>query len=163
MPDALLDEWLSAAEAARYLEVSRPRIHQLARLGVLDATRIAGRLLVHRRSLDAWASSHSYRRGWRPRDLRELRFKKAEILALAGNHGVTNVRVFGSVARGTAGSLSDVDLAVDIDEGRTALDIAELAADLEDCLGCPVDIVVARSRQNGAEGVRGILSDAVLL
>ena len=56
-----------------------------------------------------------------------------------------------------------MDLAVDLDEGRTAMDIAELAADLEDCLGCPVDIVVARPRQNGDQRVRGILSDAVLL
>jgi excisionase family DNA binding protein len=78
-----LHEWLSASEAARYLGVSRPRIHQLVKAGALDRETLAGRLLVHRGSLDVWARARGYRAQWRPRSLRELRFKRGEILSLA--------------------------------------------------------------------------------
>jgi excisionase family DNA binding protein len=139
-----LHEWLSASEAARYLGVSRPRIHQLVKAGALDRETLAGRLLVHRGSLDVWATARGYRGQWRPRTLRELRFKRGEILSLAAAHGAANVRVFGSVARGDAGPSSDVDLIIDLEPGRNALDVSELAVDLEDSLGCPVDVLVTR-------------------
>ncbi len=141
---AALNDWLSAAEGARYLGLSRPRIHQLVKSGTLDGERIAGRLLVHRRSLDIWARGRGYRAEWRPRTLRELRFKRQEILSLAAAHGAANVRVFGSVARGDAGPASDVDLIIDLEPGRDALDVSELALDLEDSLGCAVDVLVTR-------------------
>ncbi len=158
-----LEGWLSATEAAQYLGISRPRIHQLARLGVLDTTRIAGRLLVHLPSLDMWASGRGYRRAWRPRNLRELRFKRPEILQLAADHGASNVRVFGSVARGDAGPSSDIDLAVDLDPTRSALDVAEFAVDLEDSLGCPVDIVVTSGPYGASVNLEETLADAVPL
>ncbi|HEX3606238.1 MAG TPA: nucleotidyltransferase domain-containing protein, partial [Candidatus Dormibacteraeota bacterium] len=99
---------------------------------------------VRRGSLDVWASGRGYRVAWRPRNLRELRFKRGDILSLAAAHGIASVRVFGSVARGDAGPSSDVDLIVDLEPGRGALDVSEFAVDLEDSLGCPVDIIVAR-------------------
>jgi predicted nucleotidyltransferase len=76
----------------------------------------------------------------------------AEILAAANRHGATNVRVYGSVARGDAGAASDVDFLVDFEPGRSLLDLASLLVDLEDLLGRPVDVVTepglkARIRQ----------------
>jgi predicted nucleotidyltransferase len=45
-----------------------------------------------------------------------------EILELAHKHGMTNVRVFGSMARGDAGETSDLDLLVDYVEGSMLFD-----------------------------------------
>jgi len=70
-----------------------------------------------------------------------LREKRDEILALAAKHGARNVRVFGSVVRGEAGPDSDVDLLVDMEEGRSLLDHVALIQDLEDLLGCKVDVL----------------------
>lgn len=77
---------------------------------------------------------------------------RAEILAAASRHGATNVRVFGSMARGDADAASDVDFLVDFEPGRSLLDLAGLLIDLEDLLGHPVDVVTepglkARIRQ----------------
>jgi predicted nucleotidyltransferase len=77
---------------------------------------------------------------------------RTEILAAARRHGATNVRVFGSVARGDADASSDVDFLVDFESGRSLLDLAGLLIDLEDLLGHPVDVVTepglkARIRQ----------------
>ena len=70
-----------------------------------------------------------------------LKTKREEILSVAANHGARNVRVFGSVARGEAGPESDVDLLVEMEAGRSLLDLARLFNALEDLLGCKVDLV----------------------
>jgi predicted nucleotidyltransferase len=67
--------------------------------------------------------------------------KREEILRIAARHGATNVRVFGSVARGEAGPNSDVDFLVDAGPNRSAFFPAGLLADLEDALGCKVDVL----------------------
>jgi len=64
---------------------------------------------------------------------------------LAEKHGARNVRVFGSFARGDAGPDSDVDLLVDMEPGRSLLDIGELMLDLRGLLGRKVDIVTEAS------------------
>ena len=51
---------------------------------------------------------------------------RAEILALAERHGVGDVRVFGSMARGDAGDVSDVDLLVSLPPGKTGLALGRL-------------------------------------
>ena len=70
-----------------------------------------------------------------------LKFKRSEILRFAQAHGAHNVRIFGSVARGEARSESDVDFLVEMDSGRTLLDLIELSQDLETLLQCKVDIL----------------------
>lgn len=60
--------------------------------------------------------------------LAQLARVRAEILAAATRHGATNVRVFGSVARGDADAASDVDFLVDFEPGRSLLDLASLPA-----------------------------------
>jgi uncharacterized protein len=84
-----------------------------------------------------------------------LRSRRTEILALARKHGARNVRVFGSVARGDAGSDSDVDILVELEPGRSLLDHAALMIDLSDLLGCKVDVVTDR-------GIRPRIRDRVL-
>jgi len=70
--------------------------------------------------------------------------KREQILDLARQYGVSNVRVFGSVARGEAREDSDVDLLVDV---APDVDIGFLGlwVDLEELLARPVDLVTERS------------------
>ena len=68
-----------------------------------------------------------------------------EILALASKHGAENVRIFGSVARGTSNEMSDLDLLVDLGLKRTPFFPGGLKADLENLLSCEVDIVTANA------------------
>jgi predicted nucleotidyltransferase len=70
--------------------------------------------------------------------------ERDRILEIAERHGAKNVRVFGSVVRGEAGSESDVDRLVDGAPDRSLLDQAALAADLQDLLGRKVDVVTEK-------------------
>ena len=73
---------------------------------------------------------------------RELVAKHREaILALAAKHGATNVRIFGSVARGEDDEASDVDVLVKMEEGSSLFEMGELLMDLRDLLGCTVDVI----------------------
>lgn len=70
-----------------------------------------------------------------------LKQKRDEILRLAAKHGARNVRVFGSRVRGASSSGSDVDFLVEMEEGRSLLDLVGFCQDLEDLLGCKVDVI----------------------
>ncbi len=67
--------------------------------------------------------------------------KREEVLRIAARHGAHNVRIFGSVARGEASKNSDIDLLVELEQGRSLLDQARLMVELEDLLGRKVDVV----------------------
>ena len=70
-----------------------------------------------------------------------LKINRAEILRLAREHGAHNVRIFGSVARGEARPESDIDFLVDMEGGRSLLDLIEFSQDLEELLQRKVDIL----------------------
>lgn len=72
---------------------------------------------------------------------RSVKERRYDILSVAERHGASNVRVFGSAARGEAGSQSDLDLLVDMEAGRSLLDLVALCQDLEEMLGCRVDVL----------------------
>lgn len=76
--------------------------------------------------------------------LETLRARRREILMLVARHGARDPRVFGSVARGDATSASDVDILVDVEPGRTLLDLIALEQELEALLGCDVQVVSNR-------------------
>jgi uncharacterized protein len=84
-----------------------------------------------------------------------LRAKREEILLLAERHGASNVRVFGSVARGDATSGSDIDILVDLQPGRSLFDLGAFLEDLKALLGCPVDVVTEK-------GLRARIREQVL-
>lgn len=67
--------------------------------------------------------------------------KREEILLIAARHGARNVRIFGSVARAEAGCDSDVDVLVDLELGRSLFDLGGLLMELQELLGCRVDVV----------------------
>ena len=71
----------------------------------------------------------------------KLKEKRKEILRIAQAHGASNVRVFGSVARGEEGPDSDLDLLVEMKPESSLLDLVSLWQDLEDLLGHKVDVI----------------------
>jgi predicted nucleotidyltransferase len=76
--------------------------------------------------------------------LSEIRAQREVILGIASRHGARNVRLFGSVARGTSGSGSDVDLLVDLEPGRTLLDLGGLLMEMQISIGVRVDVALDR-------------------
>ena len=70
-----------------------------------------------------------------------LESRRNEILNLAARYGAKNLRVFGSVARGEGVPGSDLDLLVDMEKGRNLLDLVGFWQDLEELLGCHVDVI----------------------
>jgi len=76
--------------------------------------------------------------------LRELRLMKAEF---RDRYGVTQIGVFGSVARNEIKSDSDVDIVVRIDQPDLFL-LVGIKNELEERLHCPVDLVTYRERMN---------------
>jgi predicted nucleotidyltransferase len=70
--------------------------------------------------------------------------KREQILQLAEKHGARNVRVFGSVARGESRSKSDIDFLVDMEPGRSILDLGGLLVDLQRLLEVEVDVVTEK-------------------
>ncbi len=89
-----------------------------------------------------------------------LRARRRQILTAAAAHGASNVRVFGSVARGTSTAASDVGLLVDFEAGRSLLDQARLRRDLQRLLDRSVDVVSARGLTDRDDDIR---SDALPL
>ena len=87
------------------------------------------------------------------RDL--LRERREDILRVAAKHGARNVRVFGSIARGDDDEQSDIDLLVEFESGRSLLDHAALWLELQELLGCKVDVVSDR-------GIKPRMRDRVL-
>ncbi|MFW6161796.1 MAG: nucleotidyltransferase family protein [Planctomycetota bacterium] len=90
-----------------------------------------------------------------------LRDRRDDILGVARKHGVTSVRVFGSVARGTAGEDSDIDLLIEVEGPTTPWFPGGLVADLEAMLGRPVQVVEAQSLRGDLR--KHVLEEAVPL
>lgn len=72
---------------------------------------------------------------------RLLSKNRGRIIRLAGKYGASNVRLFGSVARGEAGPRSDIDLLVRMEKGRSLFDLVGLWQDLEELLSVKVDLL----------------------
>ncbi len=77
--------------------------------------------------------------------LDELKEKRSQILDIAERNGARSIRVFGSIARGESDSDSDVDFLIELEPGKTLLDIVAMKQDLEDLLLCKVDVVTRKA------------------
>jgi len=69
--------------------------------------------------------------------------RREDILRVAGRHKTSNVRVFGSVARGEDTERSDVDLLVDLAPDGSLLDQVRLRRELSTLLGVEVDVITS--------------------
>ncbi|MEM1309570.1 MAG: nucleotidyltransferase family protein [Cyanobacteria bacterium P01_H01_bin.153] len=77
--------------------------------------------------------------------LEVLRAHREQILEIAAEHGAFNVRVFGSVIRGEDTPESDIDFLIDYDPTKvTPWFPGGLLMDLQDLLGCQVDVLTER-------------------
>jgi predicted nucleotidyltransferase len=70
--------------------------------------------------------------------------QKEQVLALAAKYGASEVRVFGSVARGDANEQSDVDFLVNLAPGRSLFDLGGLLMELQSLLHRKVDVVTEK-------------------
>ncbi|MDB5038134.1 MAG: polymerase beta domain protein region [Bacteriovoracaceae bacterium] len=95
----------------------------------------------------------------RPSEL--IKLKKNEIIAIAKKRGAHNLRVFGSIAKGTDQENSDIDLLVDLEPNRSLMDLGGLLIDLTEALGRPVDVLTAESIRKSIR--QQILKDAIPL
>jgi uncharacterized protein len=87
--------------------------------------------------------------------LAALLARREEIRRLAERYHTSNVRVFGSVARQQNTNVSDVDILVTPQQGCSLFDLGGLLEDLQDLLGCKVDLVTE-------DGLKTHLRDQVL-
>lgn len=96
-----------------------------------------------------------------PPTLEHLHEHRSELLRLAAAHGASNVRVFGSVARGEANADSDIDFLVAFQEDTSIWDVIGLWQDLSELLGCEVSVVTESTLEGHFR--ENILKDAVPL
>jgi uncharacterized protein len=87
--------------------------------------------------------------------LQEVTDQKSDIIGIFRNYPVSNPRLFGSTVRGESTSKSDIDFLVRTEPGCSLLHLGGLLCDLEDLLGCRVDLVTE-------DGLRPQIRDRVL-
>ncbi|ALF54493.1 nucleotidyltransferase family protein [Nostoc sp. FACHB-87] len=87
--------------------------------------------------------------------------KREEILQIAAKYGAYNIRIFGSVARREADVNSDVDFLVEMEPGRSLFDLGGLLMELQEILGCQVDVVTEKGLRSRIR--ERVLSEAVPL
>lgn len=139
---------LSQAELAILAGTSQPALARYETGATLPTLPTLERLLSacgrRLRISDAPATGPSARatsvRGRLGPRARELRRNRRRLFEAARARGVRRVRVFGSLARGEALPTSDIDLLVDLEPGRTLLDLAAFRREAEAILGMPVDV-----------------------
>lgn len=89
------------------------------------------------------------------RDIAALRAQRAQIVEIARRHGVIDLQVFGSFARGDLREESDVDILVTVGPKCSPWFPGGLVADLEELLGRPVQVITR-------EGLNPLLKERVL-
>lgn len=72
---------------------------------------------------------------------RQVLANRTRVLAIARRYGATNLRLIGSVARGTETPSSDIDFLATVEHGRSLFDLIGLEQELGDLLGRPVQVV----------------------
>ncbi len=94
-------------------------------------------------------------------NLAQLKQYKNEIIQLAQKYNSTNVRIFGSVARGENTPDSDIDFLIDMTPEQDLFDFIRLTRELSQLLGCKVDIVHSNSLHHSIR--QQILDEAISL
>ena len=136
------------ADAAKARGLNRRALAQLARVRPETVSRIASRGTCDFATLERLAAAAGLRLGLeagapqapgRARD--EVMRKQSLIRAIARAYGATSVELFGSAARGEDGPGSDFDFMVELEPGRSLLDLISFGEDLQEALGRKVEAV----------------------
>ena len=64
---------------------------------------------------------------------------------LAKENGIRNVRVFGSMAGNDGNEKSDLDLLVELEEGKSGFALGSFLENVTNLLHCKVDVVIEKS------------------
>lgn len=91
-----------------------------------------------------------------------LRLHRSQVQDIARKHGLVDVRLFGSVARGSDTFGSDIDLLVEFGEGVDTLRAYAVPEQIERVTGFPVDMFVASAARRSEIG-RAVIAEAVPL
>jgi predicted nucleotidyltransferase/DNA-binding XRE family transcriptional regulator len=140
---------LSQAELAERASTSQPALARyetgaaLPTLPTLERLLLACGRRLELRATDERSARATSVRGQLGPQARRLRHQRRRLLDAARTRGVRKVRVFGSLARGEAAPASDVDLLVDLEPGRTLLDLVGFRREVEELLGLPVDVATS--------------------
>lgn len=74
---------------------------------------------------------------------------KSKIIPILQEHDVTHAAIFGSFARGEEREDSDLDILVELEQGKSLLDLVALKLELEDFLGRKIDIATYNALHSG--------------
>lgn len=90
-----------------------------------------------------------------------IALKRSDILEIARKHGVSNIRLFGSVARGEENPDGDIDFLIELEPDRSLLDYAGFMLAMRELLGVKVDVVTEGGLKDRMR--ERVLSEAVVL
>jgi len=95
----------------------------------------------------------------------QIRQFSPQLIKIAKKHGIKNIYVFGSVARGDNTPQSDVDFLIEMEEGASLFGVAGFSYESEELLGVPVDVIPlsALPQVKDQKFVRNIKKEAVPL
>lgn len=147
MPDRSASKILQRiADAAKAQGLNRRALAQRAGVRPETVSRIASRGTCDFATLERLAGAVGLRlaleaSGTPGRARAEVFRKQSLIRSLAKAHGARTVELFGSAARGEDSPGSDLDFMVELERGRSLLDLIGFAEDLQDALGRKVDAV----------------------
>lgn len=123
---ARADRQMSQTELAHAAGMSQPNVAAIE----------AGRRIVGPGVLERLLRAADYRPSIALEDSADA------IVAVGDRYGVRDIRVFGSIVRGSDHFTSDIDLLARVDKGRSYFDIAMFKSAVEELTGFPVDVVV---------------------
>jgi uncharacterized protein len=92
-----------------------------------------------------------------------IREKRDVILQLASRYGASNVRLFGSVARGEDRPDSDIDILISAADHVTMFDLVGLWLDLQNVLNRPVSLITDDADPRHERLLKRALQDAIPL
>jgi len=149
MPDSSVADTLARiASAARARGLSRRALAQRAGVRPETVSRIASRGTCDFATLERLAAAAGLRLGLHDEAAPEggggrdaVMRRQALIRTLAKAHGARSLELFGSAARDEDRSGSDLDFVVELEPGRSLLDLVGLAEDLQEALGRKVELV----------------------
>jgi len=71
----------------------------------------------------------------------KAKISREDIIRIAESYGGHNIRIFGSAGEKSPETANDLDLLVEMESGRTLLDLIAIQQDIEDLLNYKVDVV----------------------
>lgn len=97
--------------------------------------------------------------------LEEIKKMKQQLYQIAAKHGISNIYVFGSVARGESKDVSDVDFLIEMDENVSAFGVGAFQYEVQQLLGTKIDVIPTFALNNVKDQafVHSVRSDSVAI